>query len=317
MITYIIRRSLLTIPVVLLVVFAVFLLMRLLPGDAVDLLLEDSPYVRDEDRVKLREQLGLDKSVSQQFVIWLGSAIKGDFGTSIWTGQTISDVIQQRIEPTLQLVVMAMIVGVLIGIPSGIVAAAYQHTPIDIGVRFIAIVGLTVPNFVLGTAVLVYASRWFNWAPPLGYVSILESPERNLQQMFLPALVLGFSLSASSMRMMRSQMLETLRMDYVRTARAKGQKERIVVVSHGARNAINPVITIIGNQVAFLIGGSLIMEVLFGIPGMGRTLYDGITNRDYPLIQAIVTLTAMGLVAINLLVDLSYGLFDPRIRYGR
>jgi len=315
--TYVIRRTLLAIPVVLLVVGAVFLLMRMLPGDAVDLMITDSPYVRDSDRADIRKDLGLDQSIPVQFGRWVGAATVGDFGTSIWTGKPVTKIISDRVEPTLQLVIMAMIIGVSIGVPAGIVAAAYQRTWLDSVVRFLAVVGLTVPSFVLGTAVLVYLSKWSGWSPPLGYTSILDDPSKNLQQMLPPALVLGFSLSASSMRMMRSQMLEMLRMDYVRTARAKGQKERVVVVRHAGRNAINPVLTIIGNQVAFLISGSLIMEVLFGIPGLGRTLYDAITNRDYPLIQALVTMTAVGLVGINLLVDLSYGAFDPRLRFQR
>jgi peptide/nickel transport system permease protein len=315
MTTYIIRRLLLMVPVLLLVVGFVFLLMRLLPGDAVDLLVEDSPFIRDEDRQAMRERLGLDDPIPVQFVHWLGDALRGDFGRSFTSSSEVSELIRDRGPLTAELAVMAMVIAVAIGVPAGIIAAVAQDSIVDYIVRAVAIAGLTVPSFVIGTAVLVYASKWFGWSPPLGYTTLLDDPWTNLKQFFLPALVLGASLSASSMRMMRSQMLEVLRMDYVRTARAKGQRERRIVVRHAMPNAINPVMTIIGNQVSFLIGGALIIEVLFSLPGLGRTLYDAIVNRDYPVVQALVALTALLLLLINLIVDISYAIFDPRIRY--
>jgi peptide/nickel transport system permease protein len=313
---YVIKRLISTLPTLVLVSLALFVLLRAIPGDAIELMLAESPHVRPETREQLAEQLGLNDPIVVQYVTWVGRALVGDLGTSIWTGKTVVDQIIERLPVTLELATLAVVISLSIGIPIGVLSATKQDSPVDYVGRLLAIAGLSLPSFVTGTLLLVYLAKWFHWIPPAGYTPIYVDPLRNLQQFLLPALVLGAALSGTVMRMTRSSMLEVLRQDYVRTARAKGLTGRAVVVRHALRNAMNPVITIIGNQMGNLIGGALIVEVLFALPGLGRLTLDSIQSRDYPQVQGNVLFVTLAFLLVNLVVDITYGFFDPRIRYS-
>jgi peptide/nickel transport system permease protein len=313
---YIFKRMLSAVPTLLLVTVALFALMRAIPGDAIELMLAESPHVRPEQRAELAKQLGLDQPVAVQYVRWLGGLLTGDLGTSIWTGAPVIDEIAKRLPVTFELAALAVLTSLAIGIPVGVLSATRQDTVPDYAGRLFAIAGLSLPSFVTGTLLLVYLSKWFNWIPPVGYTPLHQDPARNLQQFLLPALVLGAALAGVVMRMTRSSLLEVLRQDYVRTARAKGLTQRAVVYKHALKNAMNPIITIIGNQMGALIGGSIIVEVLFALPGLGRLTLQSIQQRDYPQVQANVLVVTLGFLVVNLIVDLLYGFFDPRIRYS-
>ncbi|MGD9890295.1 MAG: ABC transporter permease [Dehalococcoidia bacterium] len=313
---YIFKRLLSAVPTLVLVSLALFVLLRTIPGDAIELMVAESPHVRPETRDELARQLGLADPIPVQYVRWLGNAIVGDFGTSIWTGRTVIDQINERLPVTLELTVLAVMISLAIGIPIGVLSATKQDTLPDYVGRMIAIAGLSLPSFVTGTLVLVYLAKWFHWIPPAGYTPIYEDPLRNIQQFLLPALVLGAALAGTVMRMTRSSMLEVLRQDYVRTARAKGLQGRVIVTRHALKNAMNPIITITGNQIGNLIGGAIIVEAMFALPGLGRLTLDSIQSRDYPQVQANVMVVTIGFLLVNMIVDITYGFFDPRIRYS-
>ena len=312
---YVIRRVLMAVPVLLMSSLIVFGLMRIMPGDALTALMAESGNVGEKELKKLRKDLGLDKPYHEQYLIWLWQMVTLSPGDSIFTNEPIPVALKKAVPVTLELATLAMILGLAISIPVGVLSATRQDTAPDYAGRVVAVSGLSLPDFWLGTLVITFAAIWFQWIPPIGYVSFWESPWRNLQQFLLPAAVLGFRLSAATMRMTRSTVLEVLREDYVRTAWAKGLAGRIVVYKHALKNALIPVVTIVGGQLGTLLAGTVIVETIFALPGMGRLTVEAILFRDYPVVQTNVMLVAATLVTLNLLVDLTYAWLDPRIRY--
>ena len=312
---YILRRLLLAIPVLVLSSLIVFALMRVMPGDALTALMAESGNVGTKELAKLRQELGLSRPYYEQYGIWVWQMITLDPGYSIFTNEPIAVALKKSVPVTIELAVLALIMGLIIAIPIGVISATRQDTSADYAGRVVAISGLSLPDFWLGTLVITFAAIWFSWIPKLGYVSLWEHPWQNLQQFILPAAVLGFRLSAATMRMTRSTVLEVLREDYVRTAWAKGLGERIIVYKHALKNALIPVITLVGGQLGTLLAGTVIVETIFALPGMGRLTVEAILFRDYPVVQTNVMLVAAALVALNLAVDLTYAWLDPRIRY--
>ncbi len=312
---YVIRRVLLALPVLLLSSLIVFGLMRVMPGDALTALMGESGNVGEKELKKLRKDLGLDRPYHEQYLLWLWQMVTLNPGDSIFTNEPIPVALKKAIPVTVELALLAMILGLAISIPIGVLSATRQDSASDYAGRLVAVSGLSLPDFWLGTLVITFAAIWFHWIPPIGYVSIWESPWRNLQQFLLPAAVLGFRLSAATMRMTRSTVLEVLREDYVRTAWAKGLAGRIVVYKHALKNALIPVVTIVGGQLGTLLAGTVIVETIFALPGMGRLTVEAILFRDYPVVQTNVMLVAATLVTLNLVVDLTYAWLDPRIRY--
>jgi peptide/nickel transport system permease protein len=312
---YAIRRLLLAVPVLVLSSLIVFALMRVMPGDALTALMAESGNVSERELQKLRKELGLDLPYYEQYLIWAWQMVSLDPGYSIFTNEPIPVALKKSIPVTIELALLAMIMGLAIAIPVGVLSATRQDRLSDYIGRLVAISGLSLPDFWLGTLVITFAAIWFAWIPPIGYTSIWEAPWRNLQQFLLPAAVLGFRLSAATMRMTRSTLLEVLREDYVRTAWAKGLGERIIVYKHALKNAMIPVLTIVGGQLGTLLAGTVIVETIFALPGMGRLTVEAILFRDYPVVQTNVMLVAGTLVALNLAVDLTYAWLDPRIHY--
>jgi peptide/nickel transport system permease protein len=311
---YLARRLLLVIPTLVGVSVVVFLLVRLLPGDAVAMLQQDYAYASDAD--ELRARLGLDRPVQAQYVEWLGNVLHGNLGTSLRTNQPVTTDIFNRLPVTAELGVMAIVIGLLISIPVGVISAVRQDTRTDYLARGTAIAMLAIPGFWLGTLVITLPSIWWHWTPPLRYTRLWDDPGKNLGQMIVPAIILGIALSGTVMRLTRAQMLEVLRQDYVRTAAAKGLDELAVVLRHTLRNAFIPVLTLLGLEVAIVVGGAVVVENVFALPGVGRYLLEAIQYRDYPVIQAVNLIFAAVIVLTNLLVDLLYGWFDPRVRYS-
>ncbi len=312
---YVARRLLLALPVLLLSSFIVFGLMRVMPGDALLVLMGESGNVDEKQLAKLRHDLGLDRPYYEQYLLWAWQMVSFNPGDSIFTNEPIPVALKKAIPVTLELAALAMILGIVIAIPIGVLSATRPDQASDYVGRVVAVSGLSVPDFALGTLVITFAAIWFHWIPPIGYVSLWEDPLKNLQQFLLPAAVLGFRLSAATMRMTRSTVLEVLKEDYVRTAWAKGLAGRIVVYKHALKNALIPVVTIIGGQLGVLLAGTFVVETIFALPGMGRLTVEAILYRDYPIVQTNVMLVAGTLVTLNLLVDLTYAWLDPRIRY--
>jgi len=315
MYTYALRRLLLAIPVLLLSSVIVFGLMRIMPGDALTALMAESGNVSERELQKLRQDLGLDRPYHEQYVLWIWQMVTFNPGYSIFTSEPIPVALKKAIPVTVELALLGMGMGLLIAIPVGVLSATRQDKFADYMGRLVAISGLSLPDFWLGTLVITFAAIWFAWIPPLGYTSLWEAPWKNLQQFLLPAAVLGFRLSAATMRMTRSTLLEVLREDYVRTARAKGLVERVIIYKHALKNALIPVVTIVGEQLGTLLAGTVIVETIFALPGMGRLTVEAILFRDYPVVQTNVMLVAATLVTLNLLVDLTYAWLDPRIHY--
>ncbi|MGE3539849.1 MAG: ABC transporter permease [Candidatus Tectimicrobiota bacterium] len=312
---YVVRRLLLAVPVLVLASLVVFGLMRIMPGDSLTALMAESGNVSERELQKLRKELKLDLPYHEQYLHWVWQMVTFNPGQSVFSGEAIAKSLKKSIPVTLELAALAMVIGLAIAIPMGVLSATRQdHTSDYIG-RLVAISGLSFPDFWLGTLVITFAAIWFNWIPPLGYSSPWEAPWRNLQQFLLPAAVLGLRLSAATMRMTRSTLLEVLRDDYVRTAWAKGLSERIIIYKHALKNALIPVVTIVGGQLGTLLAGTVIVETIFALPGMGRLTVEAILFRDYPVVQTNVMLVAGTLVSLNLLVDLTYAWLDPRIRY--
>ena len=312
---YVLRRVLLAVPVLLLSSLIVFSLMRVMPGDALVALMGESGNVGERELAKLRKDLGLDRPYTEQYGLWLWQMVSFNPGYSIFTNEPIAVSLRKAIPVTLELAALSMVIGLVVAVPIGVLSATRQDSASDYAGRVVAVSGLSLPDFWLGTLVITFAAIWFHWIPPLGYVSFWESPWRNLQQFLLPAAVLGFRLSAATMRMTRSTVLEVLREDYVRTAWAKGLGGRIVVYKHALKNALIPVVTIVGGQLGVLLAGTVVVETIFALPGMGRLTVEAILYRDYPVVQTNVMLVAATLVTLNLVVDLTYAWLDPRIRY--
>lgn len=311
---YVARRVFNIIPTLVGLSLIVFLMMRVIPGDATDLILEESPTAVNKDI--LREELGLDRPFHEQYVLWVTGVVRGDFGTSFWTNKPVLDGIKRTFPVTVELAALASLVAVVFALPLGILSAVKQDTIWDYLGRSISIAALSVPNFYLGTLVIIIPAILWKWVPPVTYEPIWKDPLGNLQQFWLPSLVIGASASATLMRMMRSSLLEVMRQDYIRTARAKGLSFRTVVLSHALKNSMIPVVTVFGALVAGLLTGTVITESIFNLPGLGRLTIDAIGQRDYPQIQANVLLFGLVYTIANLMVDLSYAVLNPRIRYG-
>ena len=318
MATYIVRRILLMIPTLLGAVTLIFLLMRLLPGDVALYILGsgESSDINKQALQQIREDLGLDQPLIVQYGQWLWGAVRLDFGNSYWTRQPVIEELKRRYPVTANLAVMSLLVGTLIAIPVGVLSAVRQDTLADYAARLFVISGLSLPNFWLAILIILGLVHYFKWLPPLDYAPFWADPWQSLKQLAFPALATGYRLSAIGARMTRSSILEVLRDDYVRTARAKGLREYVIVLKHALRNALLPVVTIIGLELLTLFGGLVVIETVFTIPGIGRYLVDAITHRDYPSVQALVFMFALLVVTVNLLVDIVYGFLDPRIRYG-
>ena len=310
---YILRRLLIMFPTALLISVAVFSLLRLIPGDVVTFLAEDLPYVETE--AEMRRELGLDKPFHLQYLNWIGDLVTGDLGTSLWTKRPVADDLARRWPVTVELAVLTMLVTVVVGVPVGIIAAVRQDTWVDYFTRSLAIMGIAAPAFWIGTLVLVLPAIWWSWTPPLEYVPITEDVLGNLSVFIIPALVMGFQFQGRTVRMLRAMMLETMRQDYIRTAWSKGLSERAVILRHVLRNALIPVVTLLGHEVAFVLGGVVVIEQIFNLPGMGSFTLDLLERRDYVPAQSIILLFAGIVMVSNLVVDISYTWLDPRIRY--
>ena len=320
---YILKRMLLMIPTLIGAAFLVFFALRLLPGDVCEVRLAGSGlYVSQEAIDICRKDLGLDDSLPEQFIDFVGGYFTGDLGKSMWTGQPVIHEIQVRFKLSLQLAIMTTLVAVIIALPLGIISAVKQNTWIDYVVRAFSIAGIGIPSFWLGIMVilglLIVTQAWFGagWMPPITYVSPFEDPLGNLAQLIWPALATGYRYSAVATRMTRSAMLEVLREDYVRTARAKGLIERVVINRHALKNALLPVVTIITIEFAFLMGGLVVTEQVFNLNGLGKLFVDSVGNQDFALTQHLVMLVVLFFLATNLVVDIFYAWLDPRIRYS-
>lgn len=319
MFRYLLQRLIAFIPTLIGVSILVFLAIRLVPGDAITATLgTEAGMLTPAQRESLRNYYGLDKPAVEQYFVWLGEALHGNLGYSMRQGQPVLELILQRFPLTFELALMAVGIALLVGIPLGLLSAIRQNTVLDLVARLFALVGLSLPNFLVGTLIIYVLSVYFKILPNAGNtVSFAEDPLKNLQQLFFPAVTLGFSFSASVMRMTRSSMLEVLREDYVRTARSKGLRERIVISRHALRNALIPVVTLIGIEIGYLLGGTFIVEQIFALPGLGRLTVNAISQREYALVQGVTLFIALNFVIINLLVDLVYSAIDPRIAYDR
>jgi peptide/nickel transport system permease protein len=306
------------IPTLLGAVTLIFLLMRLLPGDVALYILgsSESSTINQQDLDQIRREFGLDQPLIVQYGQWLWGAARLDFGNSYWTRQPVIEELKHRYPLSANLALMSLLLGTLIAIPIGLLSAIRQDTLVDYAARIFVITGLSLPNFWLAILVILALVHYFRWLPPLNYAPFWVDPWLNFKQLVFPALITGYRLSAFGARMTRSSMLEVLRDDFVRTARAKGLREFLVVIKHALRNALLPVVTIIGVELLVLFGGLVVTETVFTVPGIGRFLVDAITHRDYPSIQAVVFVFAVFVVLINLLVDIVYAFLDPRIRYA-
>lgn len=317
MTSYIARRALQTLPVLLLVTLVLFVVMRALPGDPILALVGSSEANFDEETLQgLRERYGLDDPLPVQYGRWLGDALRGDLGVSTRNELPVAEQIVDRFPATLQLGVCALLIALLIGIPAGIIAAVRRNSPLDVGVTLVAMFGVAVPNFWFSMVLIWIFVVRLGWFPASGFVGLWDDPVAAARHLALPAFALGLALSAAIMRQTRSQLLEVLGQDYVRTAHAKGLRGRTVIVRHALRNSLLPVATIIGLQVGALLAGSVIIESMFSIPGIGRLAVQSINQRDYPTLQGTVLLFAVITVLVNLLTDLAYAWIDPRIKYS-
>jgi peptide/nickel transport system permease protein len=309
---YLVSRVAVMLPAVVLVSVFVFVLIRAIPGDTVTLMLADSKD--DNEAQQLREKLGLDKPLAVQYGIWARNALRGDLGRSLWTKNPVTEEIARALPVTVELSILAMVIAILLALPAGLLSAFAQNRLADYAVRSVSIAGLSIPAFWLGTLYIMLPAIWFRWTPPTDYVPFVENPVANLKQFILPALAVGYYLSAVTMRMLRSQTLEVLRQDFIRTARAKGLDERDVMTRHALRNALIPAISVIGTQTGVLLGGVVIIEQIFLLPGLGRLTLWAIQVRDYPQLQANLLIVVLMTMLVNLATDLSYGWLDPRIR---
>jgi peptide/nickel transport system permease protein len=315
-IEYIVRRIAYGFIVVASVTVLVFVVMNLVPGDAVTLQLQESGGATAERAAELREQFGLDDPVYVQLGSWVGNALQGDLGRSFFTDEPVMATFAERVPVTLQLGGLSMLVGILFGITLGVVSATRRGSKTDNTVRVVAVTGLSVPNYVVGLLALTMLGIYFSWSPPLVYRSPTENFGSWLEQMIIPVLAIGLASMASIARMTRSSMLEVLGSNFIRTIRAKGAPQRAVVFKHGLRNSFIAVFTLIGVQLGTILGGTVILESMYGLPGTGQLIYESVLNRDYPIVVACTIFYAALYAAVTLAVDLAYGLIDPRIRHS-
>lgn len=311
---YALKRIVGMVPAVFILLFLVVVMIDFIPGDVIDVMMQEAG-TNPELRERLERELGLDRNVVVRYLEYAGNVLQGDFGRSLWGNAAIGPELVKRIPVTLEIAFLATVIGSFVGILFGVISALRQDSVLDYLLRSIAIAGISVPNFAIATFVVVMPAIWWGISPRLNYVGWTEDPIGHFQIILVPAIVLSLNLAASMMRLSRTTMLEVMRQDYIRTARAKGLAGLQVTYRHALKNALIPVITLMGLQVAFLIGGSVIVESVFVIPGLGRYLIVAIGQRDYPVLQGIVFLLGFFVMTVNLLIDLSYAYFDPRIRY--
>ena len=315
---YVIRRLLLIIPSLLLLTILVFLSVRFLPGDVIDAMLGTMEYAQPGtvDRAALERMLGLDVPGYVQYARWLGRIfLHGSLGESLMGRGAVEEQLADRLPVTVELGLLAIVIGLVIALPVGIYSAIRQDTAADYAGRSVAIIGLATPNFWLGIMVMIYPAIWWGWSPPLELIPFSEDPLGNLRMFLIPSLILGTASAAAIMRLTRTMMLEVLRQDYIRTAWSKGLRERVVIIRHTIKNALIPVVTLIGLQLPILVGGSVIMENIFNLPGLGRLMLVALNDRDYPLISGINLFFASAVIVANLITDLFYAFLDPRVRY--
>jgi peptide/nickel transport system permease protein len=314
--TYLAKRLLLIVPTLLGVASLVFVIMRVIPGDVALLILGgDSGQIDRAQLAAMHHRLGLDQPLLVQFGTWLWAVLHFDFGLSLWTGRPVVEELLVRLPLSLELAILATIVAVVLAIPFGMLAAVRQDSWLDYVIRVISIGGLAIPSFWAGILVILFLVINFGWGPPLEFTPPWVDPWQNFQQMVWPVVTVGYRYAAVTTRMTRSTLLEVMREDYIRTAWAKGLAERVIVIRHALKNAMLPVITLIGTEFAFLIGGLVVTETVFTLNGVGRFVVDAVAHRDYPVVQALVFVIAFGFVIVNLLIDLTYAWLDPRIRY--
>ena len=332
--TYLIRRLFLIIPTLWILTILVFLAVRFIPGDIIDAMMsmmQSSFYTADIDREALERMLGLDVPVHVQYGRWIGvlptpdwpitgeshfrGLLQGTFGGSLWGGWSIEERIIGRLPVTIELGVLSIVIGLVIALPVGIYSAIRQDTAGDYVGRTVAVIGLATPNFWLAVMVMLYPSIWWGWSPSVELIPFKEDPLGNLGMFLIPAVILGTAMAAATMRMTRTMMLEVLRQDYIRTAWSKGLRERVVVMRHAVKNALIPIVTLVGLQLPLLIGGSVILEQIFVLPGIGRMFVDALDGRDYPVVSAMNLIFAAAVLVINLMIDVIYASLDPRVRY--
>ena len=314
--TYVIRRVLLMIPSIFLVTLIVFLLIQLIPGDIVEMMLVDFQYrFQESDLEAMKQQLGIDVPIYEQYIRWMGGVLRGDLGTSLWSNRSVTMDLLARLPVSIELGILGMIVALLISLPVGVYSAIRQDTAGDYIGRTFAVLCISLPSFWLGTMVVVYPSIWLDWTPSMEYIPFIEDPAGNLGQFIIPSAILGMYLSGTTMRMARTMMLEVLREDYIRTAWSKGLKERVVIIRHAFKNASIPVITNVGLHIPILVGGTVVLEQIFALPGIGRYMLDAITRRDYIVIAGVNLMIAAVVLISNLIIDLSYAWLDPRVQY--
>ena len=313
---YVLRRVLLAILVLWLVHLMVFSMVRMFPGDVVMMRLAQDATMTKETYERARQELGIDRPFLVQYGETMGDMLRGDLGDSLLSGRPVKDELGDRVWLTLHLAIMSLIIALLIAIPIGIMSAIRQDTAADYGGRLFSILGLSLPDFWTGVVAILILSLWFHWLPPRGFEEIWIDPIKVFQQLGIPALIIGFRFSAIIMRMTRSSMLEVLREDYIRTAWSKGLSEQRIIIGHALKNSFIPVITLVGQQFSILLGGTVIIETIFLLPGVGNMTLDAVIFRDYTLVQGAVIFFGGIMVVMNLLVDISYAWFDPRIRYG-
>ena len=315
MAAYAIRRALYGVLVIFLVAVFVFFALRAVPGDVVRLQLADSPGVTEADIAKRTAELGLDRPLFTQLFSFLGNAFVGDFGRSFQDNQSVMSLIGERLPITLELGVMALLIGLLIGVPIGLISSLRPNGALDQSLRVVSVAGLSIPNFWLGLMLITYIALIFGWSPPVNYQGPTQDLGANFAQLILPAIALGATVMASIARMLRSSLLEVMQSNYVRTVRARGASRSSVLLKHATRNSMVPVFTVMGLQVGSILGGTVILEKIFSIPGMGSMIYEAVQMRDYPVILGSVIVYGAVFVFVNILVDLMYGVIDPRVRF--
>ncbi len=311
--TYFLRRLLLSIPTIFIVTLIVFILVRLVPGDVVDIIIGTQNYLSQEQIQKMYEDFGLDKPLFTQYFVWIRSVLSGNLGFSLRSGEDVADMLLQRLPVTLELALLSILFSIILGIPLGIVSATKKNTSIDNVIKVLGLIGLSSPAFWIGTIFIVLASTFFENFSIFGYVSFLQNPLKNIQIFLLPAFTLGLMIAAQILRITRTSMIEAISQDYVKVALSKGLKKNEVIFKHAFRNALIPVVTFAGIQLGFLFGGSIVIENMFALPGIGRLLLQAVNQRDYPVIQGIILFIVILIIVLNLLIDLIYTIVDPRI----
>ena len=311
---YVLRRLLLGFLSLWGLTILVFVFLRVIPGDTAVLILGPDSGASPAEVQALRDKLGLDDPLAVQYLRWVGDLLQGDFGNSLFTGRSVAEEVSSRIETTVELALLALLISIVVGVSSGTAAAVWRGKGREQIIRSASLLGLAIPNFWLGTMVVVYSAKWFGWIPPIDHTSLASDPVKNLQQFLIPAAVVGLGLAASLSRLSRSAVLEVLREDYVRTAKAKGLAARTVLLRHTLRGSLVPIISLIAIQLGAVIAGTVVVENVFNLPGMGRLLLDSIARQDYPMVQGIILLYGIFIVSVNIVTDVAYGIIDPRIR---